>query len=159
MNMISLIKGLDLDFPLLKYSFYPVVLLVLLACSNTNDENVLPADLQVGQVNQITGEWHLIERLVDPGDGSGTFQPVSENKSITFLNDLKFESSQSLCFLITGSHDVGTGTYSPEAGTITPENCDVETELQFEINDNEMIIYYLCIEQCAEKYSKSSSSN
>lgn len=124
-----------------------------ISCSDAN-RSVNPQAQINKESNELRGEWHLIERLLDPGDGSGTFQAVNEDKSISFFQDLRFESSQKLCHMITGSHDNGSGSYSISERTIYPENCDFETKIVFEIDKDHLIIYYPCIEACAEKYRR-----
>lgn len=37
--------------------------------------------------NNLIGRWRLTEVLLDPGDGSGTFQGVSSDKIIEFHSD------------------------------------------------------------------------
>lgn len=109
--------------------------------------------------SNLTGEWKLTARLIDPGDGSGEFVDVESDSRIIFYEDLTFESTQPLCVLIPSSHEKGSGKYSAEDSKIYPSNCQNDTELNFEIADGNLIIYYFCIEPCAEKYSKVDSNN
>ena len=37
------------------------------------------------ETDDLRNKWKLIEVLADPGDGSGTFQPVESDKTISFL--------------------------------------------------------------------------
>ena len=48
----------------------------LVSCTSANEEVSLDQ-------NEI-GTWRLIEVLADPGDGSGTFQPVVSSKTVRF---------------------------------------------------------------------------
>jgi hypothetical protein len=52
-----------------------VILSALMIASCNKDEAV------------ITGEWKLIARLMDPGDGSGVFTEVESDKTITFFKN------------------------------------------------------------------------
>lgn len=42
----------------------------------------------------LTGTWKLVEAYADPGDGSGTFQPVSDGYSFSLNSDGTFTSER-----------------------------------------------------------------
>lgn len=110
-----------------------------------DDDNLTPVD--------IVGEWRLSAVLADPGDGSGEFEPVVSTKEISFSNQNTFTSNYSLCGL--NSDDIaGSGIYSLVAKTITPDDCVTLGGSPFglELIGDELIISYLCIEPCQEKY-------
>jgi hypothetical protein len=120
--------------------------LILLIVSSTillsscNEEVAVPV---------LIGEWALTEVLADPGDGSGTFQPVSSEQAITFRSDSTFTSVERLCNTIELS--------TPQIGTFTASELlisDCDYELSYEISEGYLIIYLPCIEPCAQKYRK-----
>ena len=95
----------------------PLCLSVLLiSCSGSN--------IDKGTKNKLTGKWKLVEALADPGDGSGTFQPVESEKTIEFRNDGTLIVSNG--FLCPGASQSvpATGTYSVREATISPQNCE-----------------------------------
>ena len=44
----------------------------------------------------LTGSWEFTESLIDPGNGSGTWQPAPENQEITFGDDRSFSGDVGL---------------------------------------------------------------
>jgi hypothetical protein len=48
---------------------------------------------------EITGTWKLVEVYLDPGDGSGDFEPVQSEKTVTFHGDGTVTSNGDLCTL------------------------------------------------------------
>ncbi|MEQ8358718.1 MAG: hypothetical protein RH860_04465 [Cytophagales bacterium] len=143
----------------MKYAAF--LLTSILFCSCNSDESAKIDAFQSGVQggdNLLVGQWKLIEMLSDPGDGSGTFSPVQSDKMINFYADLTFESTEKLCYMVTSSHDKGKGTYSIESNFIYPDSCTYPTELSFQLNKDTLIITYLCIEPCAEKYLKVSNN-
>lgn len=105
---------------------------------------------------QLLSKWHLIEQLADPGDGSGTFQPVTSNKTVEFLEDGTLTSNGNLCNMDLQVGDGSTGTYSLADSTILPNNCGFAPPfpMTFEIQNGFLIINYPCIEPCREKYEQ-----
>jgi hypothetical protein len=51
-----------------------IAVMAFLSACNTENQN-----------EGLVSKWHLIEQLMDPGDGSGTFQPVTSDKTISFF--------------------------------------------------------------------------
>lgn len=126
-----------------KYIFVLALFLTFTACTKPN----------LGTL----GEWNLIEYYGDPGDGSGTFQAVDSDKTLLFYDDGTFEvKNGSLCDLGAESGDM-TGTYEEVTNIITVDCPGITNPFpySFEINaDNELLLYYPCIEPCVEKYEK-----
>ena len=133
-----------------------LAILILISCS-VND-SAIDVPNKSNTSNELLGEWKLIERLVDPGDGSGIFHPVQSDKKIDFMENLQFESSQPLCVLIPSSHEIGKGTYTLDSQKLFPINCDFTSELNYQLENGFLIINYLCIEACAEKYQRISNN-
>jgi hypothetical protein len=120
------------------------IMIAFMSCSNNNNNSEI----------EIVGEWKLIETLADPGDGSGTFQPINSDKIIEFFNDETFTSNGTLCQM-SDETTTTTGTYSETESEIFPTDCiNPELSLSFEITNSRLIISYFCIEPCKEKYVK-----
>lgn len=113
-----------------------------------------------GEITLI-GKWKLIERLADPGNGSGTFQPVVSNKTLNLFSDNTFQCNEDMCFMSANATQPSSGTYSLNDNTITPNNCNStgmppSFTIHFTLYEDagQLIVSYPCIEACAEKYVK-----
>lgn len=105
------------------------------------------------ETTTVVNKWKLIEQYSDPGDGSGDFNPVESNKTIEFLDNATVVSNGSLCYMSYETDGQSTATYNDS--TIIPKNCDFEEfSIAYEIQGNNLILYFLCIEGCAQKYQK-----
>lgn len=122
----------------MKISFIAILLSLLLGCQKEEDAT-------------ITQSWTLIEVLADPGDGSGTFHPTSYQKTVTFLVNGTFQSSQSMCQMGNTNGQPGTGRVDSGAHVLVPDECP-DWSLQYEYEGDFLIITYSCIEACREKY-------
>lgn len=118
-----------------------ILLTMLSSCKKTEDEEQI--------IPQIVGSYGYVELLIDPGDGSGTFQPIESLKTITFNIDGTVSSNGQLCLFTPESNEGSSGTYSEETKTITTLLC---APLKYELDQNELIISYSCIEPCMTKY-------
>lgn len=114
---------------------------------------------------QIVGKWRMIEQLIDPGDGSGTFQPIISDRTFEFLSNGTVKLNGNMCFIGNTVNPESFGTYEfiddPRAdvqfeGTIYPDDCEFsEATISFNLTlDGRLVIWYFCIEGCAEKYEK-----
>jgi hypothetical protein len=103
--------------------------------------------------SSIVGTWKLIEVLADPGDGSGTFQPVNSTKTIIFDANGNVSSNGSMCDMSTGANTGSTGTYSDAQATFNSIECQNLT-INYELNNTTLILIYPCIEPCKAKYIK-----
>ena len=130
--------------------FVIIIMTCLIATSCSNDDDKNAADKP-----ELLGNWKLIEIYADPGDGSGDFIEVESDKTISFeANDI-VESNGNLCLFYSDAGEPSTGTYSEEDGTITVGTCGIiVSSTTFEIVDENLILSYLCIEACQEKYIK-----
>lgn len=118
----------------------------ILSCKNDDDS---------AQDSALIGTWKLTENLLDPGDGSGVFEPVQSEKTITFHQDGTVTSNGLLCSISETTDQSSSGTYSSQTGIIKSSDCGTENEeYQFERNGNVVIITFLCIEPCKSKYVK-----
>lgn len=122
---------------------------VLFAVSCESDDNNNSSN------NTVSGYWVLAEILIDPGDGSGTFQPVQSTKTLFFnTEDSTITANGSLCSIIADYGITSEGTYSETNKTISVDCGDDFTTLNYEIINGELILYYPCIEACQAKYTR-----
>ncbi|MCJ8292033.1 MAG: hypothetical protein HRT58_19300 [Crocinitomicaceae bacterium] len=104
----------------------------------------------------IVGEWELIEELIDPGDGSGTFQPISSNKEIKFCDDGTFEANGEMCMMENQASSTQEGTYDVTTNTFSPNSCMIMAPMSYSysVNGDVLILTYPCIEGCQQKYCR-----
>lgn len=104
--------------------------------------------------SELVGEWSLIARLADPGDGSGTFQATGDSKIIVFDTQGNYTCSGTTCSAGISSTP-SSGTYSESSYTISPSNCpNAGIPITFTLENDELIISYTCFEACQEKFVK-----
>ncbi len=132
---------------------FRILTLLIITSSCTDQSNLL-------DTNDLIGQWQLSEVLADPGDGSGTFQPVDSDKTIAFRLDNTYESNGAICKTdaMTGKN---IGTYDPEKQIINSPGCspDAFRDIGYDLKDGHLFIYYPCIEPCAQKFVKISDSS
>ena len=117
---------------------------LLFSCTKQDDNPTPPT---------LTGHWRLAQTLADPGDGSGVFQDVESGKTLQFFDDGVIKSSVPLCDMNSILTVTGEGTY--DDSFIFPQFCQTDgIKLSYEIEGNNLVVYYPCIEACAEKYIK-----
>jgi hypothetical protein len=105
--------------------------------------------------SDLVGTYRLIEVLSDPGNGSGSFQPVSSSKTITFFADGTLSSNGDLCTPSLSSNAPVSGMYSLPDSTISSPNCpNVGIPIRFSLQEKILIISYPCFEPCLAKYTK-----
>ena len=109
----------------------------------------------------LLGKWKIIERLVDPGDGSGTFQSIDSERTIEFFNNATVTVNGVMCYMATEVSSHTTGTYVSifgsdfNDGEITPPDCNYDgAKVWYKISGANLILWYQCIEGCGEKYIK-----
>ena len=129
----------------MKYSIVVIIFFITMVACDKADP-IIEED--------IVGTWQLKEQLLDPGDGSGTFLPVESDKTITFLPDGTFTSNGRTCFMGTSIDEGSSGSYDPLNSIITPDGCTLIIDISYEIQGANLILYYQCIEACAQKYLK-----
>lgn len=105
-------------------------------------------------LSDLDSSWELTEFLLDPGDGSGTFQIANYEKQLVFMSNGTIRTSRSFCD--PSQDELGmTGTYNSELLTFVPDDCGDESRpYTYQINGNEMLVYAPCIESCIEKYAR-----
>lgn len=127
----------------MKKSFLLIMIIGIIYSCNKNDESLNLSDLE--------GRWKLSEILADPGNGSGTFQSVTSNKTLIFYNNGNVTSNGFMCDMSSGTNLSSSGTYSLINGTINSSLCP-NINIQFELNNNTLLLIYPCIEPCKSKY-------
>lgn len=116
-----------------------VIILTVISCSNNNDDTTS---------NLVQGNWKLTEILDFPGNGSGTFEPVTGDKILTFSNDGMVSSTGGIiCNLYFDTSSSAT-TYSEVNSTIKCYNRDIK----YELNGNTLILDFSHIEPLKAKY-------
>ncbi len=131
----------------MKYLKIIVAVLLVAASSSCNETPENP---------DFESRWKLIAQLMDPGNGSGTFQPVVSDKTVTFFADGTFTSENgSVCVGDWQSTGSSSGTYSESTMIMTVDNCTGgHVPLSYELDGDHLILNYACIEPCREKYER-----
>lgn len=102
----------------------------------------------------IVGKWKLVAQLVDPGDGSGTYQTVSSNLQLVFLESGILEvSNGTLCTLDLDAEGNSTEAYSLDNSTISVQ-CDPPISISYELRSGSLFLAYACIEACGRQFQK-----
>lgn len=105
--------------------------------------------------SDLVGKWKLTEMLLDPGDGSGTFYPVSSDKIIEFYADGTVKSNGSICNISTESGNPSEATYSLTDSTIHSSDCPIlPNAIRFTMKGSVLILRYPCDEPCQAKLVK-----
>ncbi|MEY8862589.1 hypothetical protein [Tenacibaculum singaporense] len=121
-----------------------LLLVVSLMFSCNNDEDNLETEL--------IGKWKLIEVLADPGDGSGTFEPVRSNKTIEFKSDGTLTTNNSLCDPYSDEM-ISSGTYENNTITTGCQNPNIAT-ISFELKNQYLILNFISNEGYSQKFEK-----
>jgi hypothetical protein len=127
----------------MKNFFLLILIIGFVTSCNKNDE--------ISNLSDLEGRWKLSEVLADPGNGSGTFQSVTSNKTLEFDNNGNVTSNGFICDMSTGTNLNSSGTYSLTNRTINSNSCPNNT-IQFELNNGSLILTYPCIEPCKAKF-------
>ncbi|MFD0860728.1 hypothetical protein ACFQ1M_00800 [Sungkyunkwania multivorans] len=129
----------------MKNSLLAISLLIsaLLSYSCSDDDNA----------QELVSKWKLTEQLADPGDGSGEFEPVSIDRTLSFYADGTVTSDGDLCVLFLTNENSSSGTYTSEH--ILPANCvSSDYRIVYEIENDELLLYFPCFEPCVQKYRR-----
>ncbi len=126
-----------------KYILVLAIIRVLLSCSNDEQNN--------SEV-QLLGNWTLIEVLADPGDGSGTFEPIQSNKTIEFRADGIVTTNSSLCDPYS-DEVISSGSYSENTITTNCQNPNIAT-IDFKLEDQHLILNFISNEGYSQKFQK-----
>ncbi|MBF4985359.1 lipocalin family protein [Nonlabens mediterrranea] len=127
--------------------FTLIGIVLFISCDSSDDAgNLLTSD--------IVGTWQLTANLSDPGDGSGSFQSVSSNKTITFNADGTFTSNGNVCDMSITTSTNTSGTYNTTDKTINANCGTTNLPISYTIDNLSMDISYFCIEACQSRYRK-----
>ncbi len=108
----------------------------------------------------VASHWELIEIYADPGNGGGSFNEVDSERTITFLTNDTFISNGSLCTMDRLSTEIvkGTVNYGDSEDQLLFNPCQEPnisiSSVDFQINGDEMLVYFQCIEACIQKYKR-----
>lgn len=103
----------------------------------------------------LLGDWKLVQVLADPGDGSGTFQDIDSDSELSFQSDGTFISNSPLCNFANQSGSSMKGTYDVENKSMESDDCSWDDwRVDYSVDGNTLILYFLCIEPCAQKYKR-----
>ncbi|HNP34058.1 MAG TPA: hypothetical protein PKN96_12265 [Flavobacterium sp.] len=128
-----------------KYILILGITTFLVSCSS---ENIRPSE-----TSEFLGKWKLTEVLIDPGDGSGTYQPVTGNRIIEFLTNGNISSNYSLCPFYTGTATQFTTPYYADQNYILPKACFGEgSNIGYQRDNDNLILSYPCYEGCLYKF-------
>ncbi|SFU66384.1 hypothetical protein SAMN05216480_11228 [Pustulibacterium marinum] len=144
---------------LLVFSF-----ILLFSCKDKEDEVMLCCDVPI---EGLEGSWKLIQIFSDPGDGSGSWNNVESDKTLSFsdANDM-VSSNGSVCNVTMDTDESSSANFvfSPEDetntyGTITLSNTNCTSAEELNItynfeNSETLTLYYPCIEACGARYVK-----
>ncbi len=134
-----------------------ILTLVFLSCSSDDTKPSNEVDL--------VGKWQLIEQYLDPGDGSGDFQPIDSERIIEFFSDSTVVINGELCFMSSEVGTKETGSYMLNTdsnndfqydGEILPNTCSSRSaKVYFDLPvSGNLILWYQCIEGCGQKFKK-----
>jgi hypothetical protein len=100
--------------------------------------------------------------LIDPGDGSGTFQPVTNDKRLEFLSNGNVVSNYELCsFSSSEGNTYFTLPYDADENYILTNECGfpLNNNINYSLDGENLILSFNCIEGCAQKFEKVVESN
>lgn len=129
-----------------KFFFVLVTISMLLSCSEDNSRK--------SETNEFLGKWKMTETLIDPGDGSGTYVPVSGEYFLEFFPNGTVGTNYMLCTLSgtnTGSY---TSLYFADEQYIQSQTCNANQDFQiyYQMEGENLILNYPCIEACQVKF-------
>ncbi len=130
---------------LIKFAFLS---LIIFSCTTS--------DTSQSETPEFIGKWKLVAILHDPGDGSGTYQPVVvQKKTINFLTTGYVNSNFSLCDISSSTTVNYLAPYFTDNHYITTQECTSGNfDIPYTLEDGYLILHYPCIEVCAYKFAK-----
>jgi hypothetical protein len=128
-------------------SIIPFILCSFVLISCGKDEPI--------SLNNVVGEWQLIEQMIDPGNGTGVFTPVVSNKTIVFTENGTYLSNGSVCYPSIIASEASSGTYSDSGNILNTECAGIAPmPIAFSVEKGELYIFYPCYEGCTEKFER-----
>jgi len=133
---------------------YFIIIFTFFLFSCSSDDNKPDA-------SELIGKWKLIEQLADPGDGSGTFNPITSKRTIEFFSNGAVIANGTLCYMSSEVGEASSGTYLKVDGSdfsdgeIMSDSCEFdETKVYYKLEESNLILWYQCIEGCGQKFIK-----
>lgn len=121
--------------------FFPIILTI--ACT----ENDTPVNLHTPDT------YELKALLLDPGDGSGTFQPVQSKKRIEWHANGNLSCFGNICSMSKENDTLTKASWQGGDQIIISEDCG---QMSYEIKGDTLDIRFpYCIEPCISRYIKS----
>jgi hypothetical protein len=134
-----------------------VLILMTVSLFNCTSDNSSPKVMNTA----LLGKWKLMAQLVDPGDGSGVFNSVTSDRVVEFFNNGTVTANGELCYMSIEVGNNHSGTFMEVSGStfsdgeITPNDCsNPQTKVFYKIEDENLILWYQCIEGCGQKFKK-----
>lgn len=136
----------------------PFFAFLMLISASSCDKSI---DIKTGyspkpnSTSDLVGSWRLIEQLADPGNGSGTFQPVTSQKTIQIYADSTFIANGQMCTMSADTLGAETGIFLDSVTiSLTMSPCWGVFPITYQHAGDTLIIVYPCIEACRQKYVK-----
>lgn len=101
--------------------------------------------------SKLLGTWQLTEILIDPGDGSGSFEMVQSEKILEFGSDGIVTSNGQINRASIESNMPSSLRFSKKESVIYTEGF---ASMKFELKDSVLVLNAPCIEACQSKYVK-----
>lgn len=122
-----------------------LTIVVLFSCNNDEQNN---------SETELIGNWKLIGVLADSGNGSGTFQTVTSDKTIEFKKNGTVITNTSLCNPYS-EEIISSGNFSLDTNTITTncQNPNIAT-INFELENQFLILNFISNEGYSQKFQK-----
>ena len=141
----------------MKTVLYFFVFLLVLSCSDDDDQQFLSGD-------SLPGKWLLVEAFFDPGDGSGEYEEVNSNRHLEFTDDMSIVTTNiPVCSLEFNSEteEIYSGeiVYDYQGQPVDELNADFviksgDCEVLVTHEPPYIIVYLNCIEGCGLKFRK-----
>ncbi len=101
--------------------------------------------------NSIVGKWKLVSTYMDPGDGSGKFEPYVGPKliPIEFNSDSTYKNNNASCI---DKFSIRLKQFIKLSGNCKNSWSDRLYSYKLSPKYDSLTLYYQCIEGCGEKY-------
>ena len=110
----------------------------------------------VGQINNhhgLIGRWQLVETNIDPGDGSGKWEPAKTDFVLKIRPDSTVKTTGTGAYAF--KHDSTFIVKSDgKNGLVFQSNYRMETVhvIRYDVKEKSLVFVYACIEGCRERF-------
>lgn len=118
-------------------------IIFLISCSEEEQTNI-----DIG----LIGNWKLIEILADPGDGSGTFQPVQSDRIIEFKRNGTLTTNGSLCEPYSDEM-ISSGSFGNNTIITNCQDPNI-SKIYYELESQYLILNFISNEGYSQKFQK-----